>query len=247
MLREIRELGFDYAELSHGIRMSLLPGILDAVEAGEMQNLQPAQFLSAAHGREPCRRRISTNSPPSAPGPRELACRHTLKTIEFAARVKAQLVVLHFGSMDLKDYTRQTRGDAGARRKRHARDTTNSAPRMPRNAEAKKDELYRPCHRDLERVLAARPKKRDLSLGIENREAAGGTAAGDRFPLLFQGGQSRPSVYWHDTGHAQIKENLGFIDHALHLESLARRLAGFHIHDVQFPAPRPLPARHRHD
>ena len=26
MLREIRELGFDYAELSHGIRISLLPG-----------------------------------------------------------------------------------------------------------------------------------------------------------------------------------------------------------------------------
>ncbi len=35
MLREIRELGFDYAELSHGIRISLLPGILDAVDAGE--------------------------------------------------------------------------------------------------------------------------------------------------------------------------------------------------------------------
>ena len=28
MLLEIRELGFQYAELSHGIRMSLLPGIL---------------------------------------------------------------------------------------------------------------------------------------------------------------------------------------------------------------------------
>jgi sugar phosphate isomerase/epimerase len=42
--------------------------------------------------------------------------------------------------------------------------------------------------------------------------------------------------YWHDTGHAQIKENLGFIRHTMHLESLADRLAGFHIHDVQFPA-----------
>src|SRR2546423_15697170 len=34
MLREIRDLGFEYAELSHGIRISLLPGILEAVEAG---------------------------------------------------------------------------------------------------------------------------------------------------------------------------------------------------------------------
>ena len=47
---------------------------------------------------------------------------------------------------------------------------------------------------------------------------------------------SNPTVvYWHDTGHAQIKENLGFIHHAMHLESLSERLYGFHIHDVQFP------------
>ena len=37
MLREIRELGFEYAELSHGIRLSLVPGILDAVGAGEIK------------------------------------------------------------------------------------------------------------------------------------------------------------------------------------------------------------------
>src|ERR1041384_7394358 len=34
MLEEIRALGFEYAELSHGIRISLLPGILDAVDSG---------------------------------------------------------------------------------------------------------------------------------------------------------------------------------------------------------------------
>ena len=43
-------------------------------------------------------------------------------------------------------------------------------------------------------------------------------------------------TYWHDTGHAQIKENLGFIKHAAQLGSLASRLGGFHIHDVQMPA-----------
>ena len=37
MLREIRDLGFGYAELSHGIRLSLLPGIIDAVDAGEIR------------------------------------------------------------------------------------------------------------------------------------------------------------------------------------------------------------------
>src|SRR5579871_2667104 len=34
MLKEIADLGFEYAELSHGIRIVLVPGILRAVEEG---------------------------------------------------------------------------------------------------------------------------------------------------------------------------------------------------------------------
>src|SRR5208283_4463911 len=37
MLREIRDLGFDRAELSHGVSVGLVPGILEAVDAGEIK------------------------------------------------------------------------------------------------------------------------------------------------------------------------------------------------------------------
>jgi sugar phosphate isomerase/epimerase len=40
------------------------------------------------------------------------------------------------------------------------------------------------------------------------------------------------AVYWHDTGHAQIKHQLGLLDHRKHLEKMAPRLGGFHLHDV---------------
>src|SRR5215471_18999510 len=90
MLREVRELGFEYAELSHGTRISLMPGILQAVDAGEMKISTLHNFcqVSAEKDRE-----------------RENALRYTLKTLEFATRVKAQLVVLHMGSIEMKDYT----------------------------------------------------------------------------------------------------------------------------------------------
>jgi sugar phosphate isomerase/epimerase len=52
---------------------------------------------------------------------------------------------------------------------------------------------------------------------------------------MFREVTSHSFGYWHDTGHAQIKENLGFIQHVMHLETLAEQLIGFHIHDVQFP------------
>src|ERR1044072_7883521 len=92
MLREIRELGFEYAELSHGIRISPLHGIMEAAEAGEIK-------ISTLHNF--CPLPIGVNH--AAPNlfkftsldarERENAFRHTLKTIETAARVKAQLVV----------------------------------------------------------------------------------------------------------------------------------------------------------
>jgi sugar phosphate isomerase/epimerase len=74
-----------------------------------------------------------------------------------------------------------------------------------------------------------------LKLGIENREAVEELPLEADYGLLFKELASPALVYWHDTGHAQIKENLGFLNHAFHLESMRDKLFGFHIHDVQFP------------
>ena len=104
MLREIRDLGFEYAELSHGIRLSLVPGILDAVKAGEIK-------ISTLHNFCPLPMGVAGPSPnlyefsSDRDRDRQLAIKHTINTLEFAVRVGAPLVVLHFGSMDLKDYS----------------------------------------------------------------------------------------------------------------------------------------------
>jgi hypothetical protein len=41
-----------------------------------------------------------------------------------------------------------------------------------------------------------------------------------------------PVGYWHDTGHADIKEGMGLLKHREHLQSLAPWTIGFHLHDV---------------
>ncbi len=232
MLREIRDLGFEYAELSHGIRVSLLPGILEAVEAGEIK-------ISTLHNFCPLPMGITHAAPnlyefsSDKPRDQDLAVRHTLKTLEFATRVKAQLVVLHFGSMDLKDYT-------GKLSEMLERGEKNSPKYIKLCAEAakKRDEqkvkAFARAIATLKRFLPE-AEKRDLQLGIEVREALQELPVEGDFTELFYEAGSPAVVYWHDTGHAQIKENLGFIDHAAHLASLAEHLAGFHIHDVQFP------------
>ena len=91
-------------KLSHGTRLGLMPGILEAVDAGEIK-------ISSLHNFCPLPMGVTRASPNlyqfSAENPREreLAVKHTLKTLEFAGRVKAPVVVLHLGSLELKDYT----------------------------------------------------------------------------------------------------------------------------------------------
>ena len=41
--------------------------------------------------------------------------------------------------------------------------------------------------------------------------------------------------YWHDFGHLQVKENVGFVDHAEWLAHIAPRMFGGHLHDTKWP------------
>ena len=232
MLREIRELGFAYAELSHGIRVSLLPGIFEAVDAGEIK-------ISTVHNFCPLPMGVTHAAPnlyefsSEKPRDHDLVLRHTQKTLEMATRVGASLVVLHFGSMDLKDY-------GGKLENMLARGEKNTAKYDKLCAEAAKSRAakkVRPFALACAtlKLLLPEAEKRGLKFGIENREALNELPVEGDFLTLVKELDSPAVVYWHDTGHAQVKENLGFINQLAHLEAHAGHLAGFHIHDVQYP------------
>lgn len=232
MLREIRDLGFDYAELSHGTRVSLLPGILDAVAAGEIK-------ISTLHNFCPLPMGVNNSAPnlyqfsDERPRERELALKYTLKTLEFAVRVKAKLVVLHSGSIEMKHYTDKLVEMVGRGEKETAK-YKKLCENLDQKRAAKKEDAFGRVIETLKKILPV-AEAHGIKLGIENREALEELPLESDYPFLFRELPSPNLVYWHDTGHAQIKENLGFIRHAMHLESLAGHLAGFHIHDVQPP------------
>ncbi len=232
MLREIRDLGFEYAELSHGTRISLVPGILEAVDAGEVK-------ISSLHNFCPLPMGVNNAAPniyqfsAERPRERELAFRYTVKTIEFAQRVQAPVVVLHLGSIEMKNFTDKLL-DLVARGDRESSKYEKLCAEVDQKREARKEPHMERVKGVLKQLLPE-AESRGVKLGAENRQALEELPLDSDFQFLFRELDHPALRYWHDTGHAQIKENLGFSYQVMQLESLRERLCGFHIHDVQFP------------
>src|ERR1041385_2045823 len=166
MLREIREMGFEYAELSHGTRISLLPGIMDAVDAGEIK-------ISSLHNFCPLPMGVNFSAPnlyqftAEKDRERELAERYTLKTLEFAARVKAPLVVLHAGSIEMKNYT-----DKLLDMVEPAHKESSKEEKLCKELDAKRESLKAPFLerlKDVLKKLLPEAESRGVRLGLENR------------------------------------------------------------------------------
>src|SRR5688572_8744281 len=104
MLDEILELGFERIELGHGIRLSLMEGVQRAFDKGKVR-------FSSLHNFCPLPVEITRASPDcykfSSPDARERerAVRFSLQTIDFAARLGAEFVILHLGRTPIDDYT----------------------------------------------------------------------------------------------------------------------------------------------
>ena len=232
MLREIRDLGFEYAELSHGIRISLLPGIFEAVDAGEIKISSVHNFCPLPMGVDRPAPNIYKFSSDDR-RERDSAFKHTLKTLDTAVRVGAKLVVLHTGAVDMKDYTDRLIDMVGENQRNTPKYEKLCAEAREKR-EAKKAPAYKNALESLRRIVDE-AKPRALKLGIENREALEEIPFESDYKWFLDELRDPTVVYWHDTGHAQIKENLGFISHRQFLESRQDRLYGFHVHDVEFP------------
>jgi sugar phosphate isomerase/epimerase len=236
MLREMADIGFTHAELSHGIRVTLVPGVLKAVEAGLIQ-------IGSVHNFCPLPPGVNHAAPnlyePSAGKyqEREQWLRQTKHSIDFAAQVKACVLVLHLGSVHffwgnpanaLDDYSENHPAASLAQDAGYQRVLTKARERMRK----KMDPFWAQTKASLARIFDYAAGK-NIRLGLENREKFDELPLDADFAAYFEslpaGG---PAGYWHDTGHARIKESLGVIDHQQHLQKLAPRLIGCHLHDV---------------
>jgi sugar phosphate isomerase/epimerase len=237
MLAEIRALGFEHVELGHATRLSLLDGIQRAVAAKEMHVASLHNF---------CPLPIGLNGPapdyylPSSrrERERELAIRHTLRTLDCAIAVGAKVVVLHLGTIPLRDYT--------GKLLRKLVDGKAGTPRYERiklkalTKRAKRRQLYFDNVCRVLDVVVPRAKDLKLKLGLETRMTIGDIPdEDDAEELIRRYGDTLG--YWLDNAHAQFKENLGLLRIEAVLERFRGRTLGMHLQDFKPPVRDHLP------
>ena len=80
--------------------------------------------------------------------------------------------------------------------------------------------------------LAEYAARMGVRLGLENRYHYHEIPLPDELDELLHMDCGDVVGYWHDVGHAQALENLGFGPHEEWLQRFAQRMVGVHLHDI---------------
>jgi len=232
MIEEILALGFRRIELGHGLRATLFEGVLEAKKKHPFD-------VSSVHNFLPSPVEVLADNPDCyeftshRPSDRDRALRLTRTTIDWAARLGAPFVVVHCGRIRSLDLTSRLRGmvEEGMAPGREYGRAKLAAVRK-REAVA---EVY--TQRVLECLTDAvdYAGTRGVRIGIENREYYEAVPTERELVTFLRRLDSAHAGYWHDFGHAQIKHNLGLLDHRQWLEAVAPLALGCHVHDLRWP------------
>jgi sugar phosphate isomerase/epimerase len=211
----------------------LLDGVQQAVAAGEIR-------ISSLHNF--CPLPVGVNGPapdyylPSSRDnfEREQAVRHTLRTIDCAAALGAKAVVLHLGLVPMRNYTMRlldlhAAGSAGTRKFERVREKALAV--RARKREKHLEQVFRTLE-----VILPRAREMGLRLGMETRFGIEEIPNEEEMVEILTRFGPEAIAYWHDVGHAQVKENLGLMRHETILERFRGRTAGMHLQDVAPPA-----------
>lgn len=237
MIDEILSLGFDHVELSHGIKVSLLPGIMKAVEAGRVKVAGVHNYFPAPideMGDSPDNRPFTADLPQV----RSRAVELTRKSIEQGAALGARYIVLHLGTVE--PLVRRTDTAKLQNLAREGKVATQEFAALKGEFVRRRNRMapvYLERARDAVTQLLPHAAQFGVKLGLEGRSHYEQVPSEDEMEALQHEWAEEPFVgYWHDFGHIQRKHHLLIANHEQLIKRLAPYLIGAHVNDVKWPA-----------
>ena len=161
---------------------------------------------------------------------RSRALKYTIRTIELAHDLEVEAVILHLGIIDMPDNTPKP-SELYRSLKTDESEGQRLVDEQRLIREARHQKHLDAVLLNLEK-LNREAERKGIFLAIENRFNFWEIPDFQEIGLIlkeFQGGHLR---YWHDVGHAQVQENMGFIRQKDLLEAYSEMMIGIHLHDV---------------
>jgi sugar phosphate isomerase/epimerase len=235
MVDEILALGFDALELGYHTTEEIAKGVLRRVQTG-------AVAVDSVHAYCP----VPVGAPHGYPelyllaslddDDRAMASILIGRTLAFAASMGARALVLHAGRVFLKSFFSELNTH-----------TLVEAREEAGEAESEKYQrlLAKALRRRASRVgkyfdgfclsldaLLPKFEKAGVTLCLENLPSIEAFPNEQEMLLLKQRFDTPALAYWHDMGHGQVRENLGWITHLEAARELLPVTRGVHIHDA---------------
>jgi len=231
MLFEIIKLGFDRVELSFNLEKPMISQIELLVKDGTIRvssvhNYCPVPETLPREEALPDSYSLSSLNEEE----RKIALKYTKRSIDTAASLGAKAVVLHCGRVEAKDRTRELiglfdRANPGSKEFLALRDQALKE-RSLSSASFFQKTLF-----SLDELNSYASKKSVL-LGVETRFYLREIPSFEEVGLILDKFEGSNIYYWHDTGHAQVMENLQICAQLDFLKQYARSMIGVHLHDV---------------
>ena len=232
MIEEILELGVDSVELGYDLRIDMVPGVKKMVADGAVKVLSVHNFCPVPMGAH--RGHPELYTPASVDRQtRENAITHMSRTIAFAAEVGAKTVVAHAGNVDMSRMSRDLIEwcEAG-RQYTPAYEKLKLKVQIARDKKSPKQLVY--LREGIDRLLPVL-EQHNMTLAFENLPTWESIPTEVEIEQLLKQYNTPRLRCWFDFGHAQIRQNIGFINAERWAERLAPYMAGMHIHDVKPP------------
>jgi sugar phosphate isomerase/epimerase len=221
-----KEFGFTHIEANASISPQMLSELLKAKVP-----------ISSIHS--PCPATLSSRGIPVSSlslsslneSDRMEAVSFTKQTIDLAVSVKARAIVLHMGEVPI---------DLSLQERLYELHEGGYAQTKEYN-QAKEELVYQRNVQALHYLEIAKRSLQDISeysqqkgiiLGLETRLNFHEIPNIDEMAALLKNVPGNLVGYWHDVGHAEVQQQLGFSLHDEWLSRFRDRMVGIHLHDV---------------
>jgi len=233
LIQEILDLGFDTIELGHGLSISQLHGIRQYRDRANFQVISVHNFcpnpVEVIMDNPDCYEFSSHRV-----NERERAQRLTMQSLETAREFGARFVVLHLGRIlplrGMTDKLLVALQEQGVASRDYARLKLETVKKREGAIRVYLDRVM-----SVLEPLVEEASRLGIVLGIENRSDFEAIPTERELLALIKRFDSPHLRYWHDFGHAQMRESLGLLDHAQWLADISPYAAGSHLQDAAWP------------